>query len=148
MNQIISKQIQSLIDLETQCWDEQQIDLFLDILHPDMVWPWPPSAKDHDPETWVLEMGRFDRERWRASWQSLFASHDLIHNHRKTVKILISKELDGALAVVDIDTLWKHKVTGEKSHWLGRVCKIYTKMPEGDWKFYFQTGALDFSIKI
>jgi hypothetical protein len=73
--------------------------------------------------------------------------HDLIHNRRNTVKIAISKEEDGAFAVVDIDTLWRHKVTKEDFHWKGRVCKIYTKLPTGEWKFYYQTGALNFPRK-
>jgi hypothetical protein len=29
----------------------------------------------------------------------------------------------------------------------GRVCKIYTKLPNGEWKFYFQTGALDLTVR-
>jgi hypothetical protein len=47
--------------------------------------------------------------------------------------------------VVDIDTHWRHKETKEDVRWKGRVCKIYTKMPTGEWKFIFQTGALDYS---
>jgi hypothetical protein len=46
--------------------------------------------------------------------------------------------------VVDIDTLWRHQTTGEDFHWKGRVCKMYTKLSSGEWKFYFQTGALNF----
>lgn len=61
--------------------------------------------------------------------------------------IKISNEKDAAFAVVDIDTLWRHKVTKEESHWKGRVCKIYTKLPTGEWKFFFQTGALNFPLK-
>src|SRR5215211_7491800 len=33
-----------------------------------------------------------------------FASHRLVHNNRKIVKIIVSKECDGAFAVVDVDT--------------------------------------------
>ena len=51
---------------------------------------------------------------------------------------------DGAIAVVDIDTLWRHKDTKVDFHWKGRVCKIYTKLRSGEWKFYYQTGALNF----
>lgn len=145
MKEKLKSHIQSLVDLETRCWDEQDIDPFLDIIHPDMVWPWPSTNRDHDPATWVFEFGRFDRERWRNSWESLFASHELVHNKRQTVKIELTNEGDGAFAVVDIDTLWKHKVSGEESHWCGRVCKIYTKLADGSWRFIFQTGALDFS---
>ena len=49
--------------------------------------------------------------------------------------------------MVDIDTLWRHKTTGEDFHWKGRVCKMYTKLSTGEWKFYFQTGALNFPPK-
>jgi ketosteroid isomerase-like protein len=107
-----------------------------------MVWPWPPHPDAHDPVEWVFEFGHFDRERWRRNWQNLFDNYDLIRNNRKTIKIEVSKEGDAALAVVDIDTHWRHKVTGEDFPWKGRVCKIYTKMPNAEWKIIFQTGAL------
>jgi hypothetical protein len=102
-------------------------------------------AVAHDPVEWEFVLGRFDRERWRKNWQDIFDSHDLIHNRRHTVKIQVSAEQDASFAVVDIDTLWRHKETEEDSHWQGRVCKIYTKMSSGEWKMIFQTGALDFS---
>jgi ketosteroid isomerase-like protein len=145
MIEAVKRQIQSLVDLETEGWNTKNPDLFLSIIHPDMVWPWPPAADAFDPVDWVFVLGRFDRERWRKNWQDLFDSHDLVHNRRETVKIEVSAELDGAFAVVDIDTLWRHKTTKADSHWMGRVCKIYTKMADGEWKFIFQTGALDFS---
>jgi ketosteroid isomerase-like protein len=145
MPNTVKQQIQALIDLETKGWDTKNPELFLSMIHPDMVWPWPPTADAHDPVTWVFDLGRFDRERWRKSWQDLFDSHDLVHNRRNTVKIEVSKEQDAAFAVVDIDTLWRHKETGKPAHWKGRVCKMYTKMSNGEWKFIFQTGALDYS---
>ena len=145
MIEAVKRQIQSLVDLETEGWNTKNPDLFLSIIHPDMVWPWPPTADAFDPVDWVFVLGRFDRERWRKNWQDLFDSHDLVHNRRETVKIEVSAEMDGAFAVVDIDTLWRHKTTGVDNHWKGRVCKIYTKMADGEWKFIFQTGALDFS---
>jgi ketosteroid isomerase-like protein len=145
MTDTVKQQIQALVDLETKGWNTKNPDLFLSIIHPDMVWPWPPTAYAYDPVEWVFVMGRFDRERWRKNWQDIFDSHDLIHNRRETVKIEISREKDGAFAVVDIDTLWRHKKTKEDFLWKGRVCKIYTKMSTGEWKFIFQTGALDFS---
>ena len=70
-----------------------------------MVWSWPPHSDGHDPVEWVFEFGRFDRERWRKNWNSLFDDYDLIHNNHKTVKI---------------------EVPGEDFPWKGRVCKIYT----------------------
>ena len=143
-NQTI-QQIQALIDLETKGWNTKNPDLFLSIIHPDTIWPWPPTPDDHDPVNWIFELGRFDRDRWRRNWQDIFDAHDLVHNHRNTVKIEISKEEDAAFAVVDIDILWCHKQTRKNFHWKGRVCKMYTKMADGEWKFIFQTGALDYS---
>jgi len=145
MTETSKQQIQALVDLETKGWNMKNPDLFLAIIHSDMVWPWPPMADAPDPVDWVFVLGRFDRERWRGNWQDIFDSHDLVHNQRDTVKIEISKEQDAAFAVVDIDTLWRHKKTKEDFHWKGRVCKIYTRIPTGEWKFIFQTGALDYS---
>jgi ketosteroid isomerase-like protein len=145
MKDTVKKQIQALVDLETKGWDAKNPEPFLSLIHPDMAWPWPPTSGAHDPIDWVFVLGRFDRERWRQNWQDLFDSHDLVRNQRRTVRIEVSAELDAAFAVVDIDTLWRHRETGADQHWLGRVCKIYTKMPAGDWKMTFQTGALDFS---
>ena len=70
-----------------------------------MVWPWPPHLDAHDPVEWVFEFGRFDRERRRMNWNSLFDDYDLIHNNRKTNKIEVSSEGDGAFTVFDVDTL-------------------------------------------
>lgn len=145
MPEQIKRQIQALVDLETKAWDTKNPDLFLSIIHPDMVWPWPPRADAHDPLEWEFVMGRFDRDRWRKSWQDLFDGHDLVRNIRDTMKIEISKEQDAAFAVVDIDTLWRHRETKKEIRWKGRVCKIYTRMPTGEWKLLFQTGALDYS---
>ena len=145
MSEQVKQYIQSLVDLETKSWDTKNPDIFLSIIHPDMVWPWPPTTDAHDPVEWVFVLGRFDRERWRKRLQDIFDSHDLIRNNRTTVKIEVSKEEDAAFAVVDIDTLWQHKETREDFLWKGRVCKVYTKMSNGEWKFIFQTGALDYS---
>ncbi len=144
MVKTIGQIIQGLIDLETTAWNSKNPELFLSIIHPDMVWAWPPTADDHDPENWEFGMGRFNHERWREDWQKIFDTHDLIHNHRKTIAIKISRESDGAFAVVDIDTLWRERDTGKDFHWKGRVCKIYTKMPNGDWKLIAHTGALNY----
>ena len=139
MNSETAKQIQAMVDLETTGWNTKNPERFLSMIHPDMVWPWPPTADAHDPVDWVFVLGRFDRERWRQNWQGIFDSHDLIRNRRDTVKIEVSDEQDAAFAVVDIDTLWRNKTTNEDFHWKGRVCKIYTRLPTGEWKFYFQT---------
>jgi hypothetical protein len=145
MSEQVKQYIQSLVDLETKSWDTKNPDIFLSIIHPDMVWPWPPTTDAHDPVEWVFVLGRFDRKRWRKRLQDIFDSHDLIRNNRSTVKIEVSKEEDAAFAVVDIDTLWQHKEKREEFLWKGRVCKVYTKMSNGEWKFIFQTGALDYS---
>ena len=147
MRSAIAAKIQERVALETKGWNTQDPDLFLSMIHPDMAWPFPPTADCHDPIDWVFVMGRFDRDRWRKDWQELFDTHDLIHNLRSTAKIEVSKEEDAAFAVVDIDTLWRHRVTNEDFHWKGRVCKIYTKLLTGEWKFYYQTGALSFPPK-
>ena len=147
MSKSIEQKIQELVDLETYGWDTKNPDLFLSIIHPDMVWPWPPTNESHDPIDWVFVMGRFNRDRWRKNWQDIFDGFDLIHNERNTVKIEISKEKDGAFAVVDINTLWRQKETKEDFHWKGRVCKIYTKIPTGEWKLISHTGALNYSYK-
>ena len=145
MMDTVKQEIQALVDLETKGWNTKNPDLFLSMIHPDMVWPWPPTSGAHDPAEWVFVLGRFDRERWRKNWQAIFDSCDLVRNQRDTVKIEVSKESDAAFAVVDIDTLWRHRETNEDFHWKGRVCKIYTRMSTGEWKFIFQTGALDYS---
>ncbi len=136
--------IQGLVDLETRGWDEKNPEYFLSIIHPDMVWPWPPNNRAHDPVEWEFVMGRFNKEKWRRIWQDIFDSHDLIHNRRKTVTIKVTDGGDGGFAVVDIDTLWRHKETKQDFHWMGRVCKIYTKLPTGQWKLISHTGALSY----
>lgn len=133
--------IEALVHRETQAWDRQDADALVDLFHPDMVWPWPPTDRDHDPATWVMPMGRYDRERWRRSWQSLFDTHRLVHNRREIVRIAVTDEADGGLAVVDIDTLWRD-AEGRDNHWKGRVCKVYTRLRDGQWKLIMHTGAL------
>ena len=89
-------------------------------------------------------MGRFDPERWRREYQALFDAYELVGNDRETVKIEVAGEADGAFAVVDIDTCWRHRETGEEMRWLGRVCKVYS-LVGGEWKLTMHTGALDYS---
>ncbi len=131
-----------MVDRETRAWNTRDVDLLMTIFHPDMVWPWPPSPAHHDPAGWVLELGRHDHDRWREGWQRLFDSHELVHNRRSTVRIEVSKEGDGAFAVVDVDTLWRDR-EGHDFHWVGRACKIYTKVG-GTWKLIAHTGLLDY----
>ncbi len=134
--------IGELVDRETRAWDTQDVELLMSILHPDMVWPWPPHAQAHDPLDWVLDWGRYDEARWRRRWQALFDTHELVHNRRETLSIVVSSEADGGLAVVDVDTLW-HDADGNDFHWLGRAGKIYTKVGS-DWNLIAHTGLLEY----
>jgi ketosteroid isomerase-like protein len=137
-------EIEEIVNRETRAWDTQDVDLLLTVLHPDMVWPWPPDSRAHDPIDWVLVLGRFDRERWRRGWQELFDRHRLVHNRRIVQLIEVSPEADGAFAVVDVDTLWRGP-SDEEQHWNGRACKIYTRVHD-EWKLLAQTGLLDYSF--
>ena len=135
-------EIIEIVNRETMAWDTKDVDLLISIFHPDMVWPWPRTPKSHDPMDWEMILGRFNQERWSKGWQDLFNSHKLVHNKRKIKKILISNEKDGAMAVVDVDTLWIDK-DNNQNHWKGRVCKVYSKVGT-DWKMTMHTGALEY----
>jgi hypothetical protein len=135
-------EIDEVVSRETRAWDTQDVEILLSVFHPDMVWPWPRTYTSIDPADWQLVLGRFDAARWRRQYEELFARYELVHNRRSVVKIEVSAEADGAIAVVDIDTLWRERSTGDESnHWLGRTCKVYALMPDG-WKMTMQTGAL------
>lgn len=140
-----TSQIQEIVDRETRGWDTQDVALLLSVFHPDMVWPWPETPTSHDPVGWRLDFGRYDAERWGGRWQELFDTHELVHNRRETRKIEVSEQQDGALAVVDIDTLWRSE-DGTESHWRGRVCKVYSKVDRG-WKMTMHTGVLEYPEK-
>jgi len=139
----VHQQIEEIVNRETRAWDTQDADLLMTIFHQDMVWPWPRTVQSHDPIDWVIEWGRYDYERWKNGWQKLFDTHLLAHNERVIRKIEISREGDGAFAVVDIDTLWIDKA-GNRNHWKGRVCKVYSRTGD-DWKMTMHTGVLDYS---
>ncbi len=139
----VREEIEEIVNRETRAWDTQDVNLLLSIFHRDMVWPWPTTPQSHDPLDWVLEWGRYDSERWRRGWQELFDTHRLVHNQREIKKITISKEGDGAFAVVDIDTLWVDR-EGRQNHWKGRVCKVYSKVGDG-WQMTMHTGVLDYT---
>lgn len=132
-----------MVDRETAAWDAQDAETLVSLFHPDMVWPWPPDAASHDPATWVFPLGRYDRARWKAGWEDLFRTHDLVHNRRTTVRVEVSEQGDGAFAVVDVDTLWRERATGRDFHWKGRACKGYTKVADG-WLIIMHTGLLDY----
>jgi ketosteroid isomerase-like protein len=138
----IRKEIEEIVNRETQAWESKDVNLLLTIFHPDFVWPFPKTSLSHDPIDWHFVLGRYDYKRWKKRYQELFDSHSLAHNKREIKKIEISKEGDGAFAVVDIDTLWID-TKGNKNHWKGRVCKVYTKVKK-EWKLIMHTGALEY----
>ena len=139
--QIISE-IEDIVNRETLAWNTQDVELLISIFHPDMVWPWPKDPQAHDPMDWIIEWGRYDYDRWKNGWQELFDTHKLIRNERIIKKIEVSKEGDGAFAVVDIDTLWLSE-KGLENHWKGRTCKVYT-LVDNEWKMMMQTGVLNY----
>ena len=143
LSETIRKQIEEIVNRETRAWDSQDVDLLMTVFHRDMVWPWPRTPQSHDPIDWVIVWGRYDYERWKSGWQELFDTHRLEHNIREIKKIEISREGDGAFAVVDIDTLWIDR-EGKENHWQGRVCKVYSQIGD-EWKMTMQTGVLDYS---
>jgi ketosteroid isomerase-like protein len=135
-------EITEIVNRETKAWDTRNTEQLISIFHHDMVWPWPRTFQSHDPMDWELIMGKYNKERWCKSWQYLFDNNRLIHNKREIKKIVISKEKDGAFAVVDIDTLWVDS-DNKQNHWKGRVCKVYSKTEEG-WKMTMHTGVLQY----
>lgn len=135
--------IEEIVRRETRAWDTQDAELLVSCFHPAMVWPWPPTPQSHDPLTWVMVLGRFDAARWKQTWQELFDTHTLVHNERTIRKIVVSREGDGAFAVVDIDTRWRHRSTSVEQIWRGRTCKIYTLVGT-QWKMIAQTGVLTY----
>jgi ketosteroid isomerase-like protein len=139
----VEAEIRSLVDAETAAWNARDAEALIALFHPDTVWPWPPNAGAHDPMTWVLPFGRFNAQRWKESWQRLFDSHELVHNVRTTLRVVVSEQGDGAFAVVDVDTLWRERASQKPFHWKGRACKIYTRVANR-WLFLFQTGLLEY----
>jgi ketosteroid isomerase-like protein len=140
----IKKEVEEIVNRETRAWDTQDVELLLTIFHPDFVWLFPKTSHSHDPMDWHFVLGRFNYKRWKKVYQDLFNSHSLARNKREIKKIEISKEGDGAFAVVDIDTLWVNS-SGNEDHWKGRVCKVYTKV-NNEWKLIMHTGALEYKI--
>lgn len=138
----VETEIEEIVNRETQAWDTRDVRLLLTVFHPDMVWPWPPDADAHDPVNWVFIAGRYNYERWSRDWQTLFDTHELVHNTRVTRKIVVTAQGDGAFAVVDVDTLWRDP-EGNDFHWKGRACKVYSKVGD-EWKMTMHTGLLNY----
>jgi ketosteroid isomerase-like protein len=145
MTNSVQDEIQAMVDREARAWDSKDAQALVSLFHPDMVWPWPKDSNAHDPIDWICPMGRFHPIRWRDSWQALFDTHILVHNRRQTIKITVTDEADGGFAVVDVDTLWRHRETGEDFHWLGRACKVYTKVGS-EWKLISHFGLLNYNL--
>ena len=139
----LEKEIKEIVDRETRAWDTQDVELLMTIFHHDMVWPWPKDSNSHNPVDWVMELGKFNYDRWKNGWQELFDTHILVHNNRNIIKIEVSKEGNGAFAVVDVDTFWRNNKTNEDFHWKGRACKVYTKVSD-EWKLIMHTGLLEY----
>jgi ketosteroid isomerase-like protein len=135
-------EIIEIVNRETRAWDTKDTELLISVFHPDMVWPWPKDADAHDPLDWVMVLGRYDRERWKAVWQELFDTHTLVHNRRQIRKIEVADQGDGAFAVVDVDTLWRDR-SGKDFHWKGRACKVYSKVG-AEWKMTMHSGLLNY----
>jgi ketosteroid isomerase-like protein len=140
----IEAEIVEIVNRETRAWDNKDVELLISVFHPDMVWPWPPNARAHDPMEWVMVWGRYDRLRWTQGWQKLFDTHDLVHNRRQIRRIEISEQGDGAFAVVDVDTLWRERGNpANLMNWKGRACKVYSKTQD-EWKMTMHTGLLEY----
>jgi len=146
-------EIQEMVDRESRAYETGDSALMLTLFHPDMVWAWPPHAKAHDPMEWILRMGRFDYDRWFRLIQLFFDTHTLVHNHRVTRKIVLSEEMDGAFAVVDVDTLFRQNPAADSPwhkgenmlHTKGRACKTYTLVNE-EWKMIAQPGTMHYPV--
>jgi ketosteroid isomerase-like protein len=130
-----------MVNRETDAWNRKDPGALVALFHPDMVWPWPPNPESHDPMKWVMPMGRFNADRWRAIWQELFDTHDLIRNDREIQRVEGTPEGDGGFAVVDIETVWRRRADGVEDRWKGRVCKVYARLADG-WKMTMHTGVL------
>ena len=97
MSDRVKKQIQALIEREASGLNTKHADLFLDMIHPDMIWPWPRTSRDDDPVRWRFALGRFNKERWRQNFQAIFDNYDLVRNHRD-IEIEVSVEDDPSFA--------------------------------------------------
>ena len=41
--------IEEMEHRETRAWDRKDAAALVELFHPGMAWPWPPTDKDHDP---------------------------------------------------------------------------------------------------
>jgi ketosteroid isomerase-like protein len=141
MRQPAVESIVEMVNRETDAWDRKDAEALVALFHEDMVWPWPSTSSSVDPAGWTTGMGRFNAERWRAAWQELFDTHDLVANSRVIVRVEATPEDDGGFAVVDVETIWRRHADGAEQVWRGRACKVYTLCRDG-WKMTMHTGLL------
>ena len=142
MTKSVQDEIQAMVDRETRAWGSQDADTLVSLFHPDMVWL---AQRFKRSRSTRLDMpdGSLSSRSVEEFLADSFDTHLLVHNRRKTLKITVTEEGDGAYAVVDVDTLWRHRETGEDFHWVGRACKVYTKVGD-DWKLISHTGLLNY----
>lgn len=138
----LKQEIIEIVNRETKAWDTKDVELLLSIFHPDMVWVWPNDNNSQNPIDWKLPLGKFNFERWEEVYKKMFSENEIVKNERKIVDIKISKEGDGAFAVVDVDTIWRNK-SGIQIHWFGRAGKTYSKV-NGNWKLIAHNGLLKY----
>jgi hypothetical protein len=132
-------EIRDMVERETRAWNDRDPEALVELFHPDMVWPWPPTS---DPT--IRRLGFFRRDDSIVSAGRADGCISSIRMSSCTVRIAISDEEDGAFAVVDVDTLWRDK-SERDFHWKGRACKGYTRIA-AEWKMIFHTGLLDYSM--
>ena len=77
------------------------------------------------PDAMGHAIGKIQSAALDSVMAGAFDSHDLIHNRRRTLRVVVSEQGDGGFAVVDVDTLWRSRRTQEPFHWEGRACKLY-----------------------
>jgi len=50
----IRAEIEDMVHRETRAWNARDAEALVELFHPDMIWPWPPTSADHDPATWIF----------------------------------------------------------------------------------------------
>lgn len=133
----VVEEIEEIVRREGTAWGTGDIDLLLTVFHDDMVWLWPQTGGSHDPLNWLIEVGGFDRERWREGWGEMFEG-GVTRNEREIRKVVVSPEGDAAVAIVDVDVEWLN-VESEPVSWSGRVSKVYSKIGD-QWKMVTHNG--------
>jgi len=76
-----------------------ETDALVELFHPDMIWPWPPDCRSHDPARWEFSQGRFDADRWKAGWKALADAKEIAQlvlagTRIATGTVLLARETD------------------------------------------------------